>query len=85
MAVCHVPCPNALCVCVYMFVGCVCVRVCVSYTQTPSVWWPDTVWESVRRRRIHTQHKGPIMSPHSEKERGVDEGIIGACPSRKGV
>lgn len=83
MAVCHVPCPNALCVCVYMFVGSVCV--CVSYTQTPSVWWPDTVWESVCRRRIHTRHKGPIMSPHSEKERGVDEGIIGTCPSRKGV
>lgn len=68
MAVWHVPCTDALCVHVCMFVGSVCVRVlCI---QTPSVWWPDTVWESVCRRRIHTQHKGPIMSPHSEKEKG---------------
>lgn len=59
--------------------------VCVLCIQTPSVWWPDTVWESVCRRRIHTPHKGPIMSHLSEKEKGVDEGIIGACPSRKGV
>lgn len=68
-----------MCVCGQAYV---CVCVCI---QTPSVWWPDTVWESVCRRRIHTQHKGPIMSPHSEKEEGVDEWIIGACPSQKGV
>lgn len=48
--------------------------VCVLCIQAPSVWWPDTVWESVRRRRIHTQHKGPIMSPHSEKEKGGGRG-----------
>lgn len=62
---------HSVCVCVY-----VCRAVCASVLciQTPSVWWPDTVWESVCRRRIHTQHKGPIMSPHSEKEKGGGRG-----------
>lgn len=67
----RVTCPvdrRAVCVCLWA----VCERVlCI---QTPSVWWPDTVWESVCRRRIHTQHKGPIMSPHSEKEKGGGRG-----------
>lgn len=64
-AVWHVP---------YAPTHCVCVCVCVLCVQTPSVWWSDTVWESVCKRRIHTQHKGPIMSPHSEKEKGGGRG-----------
>lgn len=59
--------PGPVCVC-----GQACVR--VLYIQIPSVWWPDTVWESVCRRRIHTQHKGPIMSPHSKKQKGGGRG-----------
>lgn len=69
MRVWHVLWTDVLCVCVGMF-----VCVCPLSIQTPSVWWPDTVWESVCRRRIHTQHKGPIMSPHSEKEKGGGRG-----------
>ncbi len=67
---CDMSCALALCVYVCACLWAVCVCVCVLCIQTPSVWWPDTVWESVRRRRIHTQHKGSIMSPHSEKEKG---------------
>lgn len=46
------------------------VCVCVLCIQSPSVWWPDTVWESVCGQRIHAQHKGPIMGTHLEKEKG---------------
>lgn len=67
-------------------VWCGCVwHVCPSHTD-PICWWLDTVWERVCRQRIHTQHKGPIMSPNSEEGGGLLwRRIIEACPSQTGV
>ena len=64
-------CPVTRPVCQHSVCGCSWVSMCecALCIQTPSVWWPDTVWESACRRRIRTQHKGPIMSTHSEKKK----------------
>lgn len=68
MAVCHVPCPNALCVCVYMFVGSVCV--CVLHTDPICLVAGHSLGKCVQAKNSHTAQRSNYEPPLREGEGG---------------
>lgn len=67
---------NALCMCV-----------CVSFLRTDPICLVagHSLGKCVQAKNSHTAQRSNYEPPLRDGEGGLDEGIIGACPSRKGV
>lgn len=78
-AVCHVLCTNALCVCMF--------AVCVCPLRTDPICLVDghSLGKCVQAKNSHTTQRSNYEPPLRRRSGGVGEGIIGACPSWKGV